>query len=584
MGRSAEVSSSIIGRIFMFKQLRWENTKIGGKYLYVFLVVAVTFLLSIAITYWLLNQTSGTMKNTLVKSEIALQSSELVSLYYEKYNQIPEYILLSDDEHLNKYLEGSLKFVAIAKELKPQLSKEQLEIFNQIIENNNKLDEYFFSTIVPNVKQINTNEFDQLQKEAYALKMNTNELGNELKSMATESNRESLANAQNNIERTIILLVCSGIISLLISFVLLIFITKKIEVGLKKVVDTSEEIAKGHLDFTPLNISGNDEIGQLSHSINNMGNRLREMILEVSHIASDVDHQSTTFAQTSMELQQGSSQVAITIEELATGVGSQANDISDISENMRGFSERLVEVNQDGQTLVTFSEDVLQVSVNGDAQMKQSLQQMNVIQSVVENSVEKIKNLELKSQSITEVVTVIKSIADQTNLLALNASIEAARAGESGKGFAVVASEVKKLADEVSFSVENISTIVTSIKQETAIISQDLDTGFKQVYEGTEQIQLTGQYFSEIKEKVTDMTHRVKNISTIFTQFEKSSQDINNSVENIASISEQSAAGSQEISAAVHEQSQSIDNINTSANTLSEMVERMNQLISRFKV
>ncbi|WP_226671183.1 methyl-accepting chemotaxis protein [Metabacillus litoralis] len=568
----------------MFKQLRWENTKIGGKYLYVFLVVAVTFLLSIAITYWLLNQTSGTMKNTLVKSEIALQSSELVSLYYEKYNQIPEYILLSDDEHLNKYLEGSLKFVAIAKELKPQLSKEQLEIFNQIIENNNKLDEYFFSTIVPNVKQINTNEFDQLQKEAYALKMNTNELGNELKSMATESNRESLANAQNNIERTIILLVCSGIISLLISFVLLIFITKKIEVGLKKVVDTSEEIAKGHLDFTPLNISGNDEIGQLSHSINNMGNRLREMILEVSHIASDVDHQSTTFAQTSMELQQGSSQVAITIEELATGVGSQANDISDISENMRGFSERLVEVNQDGQTLVTFSEDVLQVSVNGDAQMKQSLQQMNVIQSVVENSVEKIKNLELKSQSITEVVTVIKSIADQTNLLALNASIEAARAGESGKGFAVVASEVKKLADEVSFSVENISTIVTSIKQETAIISQDLDTGFKQVYEGTEQIQLTGQYFSEIKEKVTDMTHRVKNISTIFTQFEKSSQDINNSVENIASISEQSAAGSQEISAAVHEQSQSIDNINTSANTLSEMVERMNQLISRFKV
>ncbi|MBM7604870.1 methyl-accepting chemotaxis protein [Metabacillus crassostreae] len=568
----------------MFKQLRWQNTKIGGKYFYVFLVVAVTFLLSIAITYWLLNQTSNTMKNTLVKSEIALQSSELVSLYYEKYNQIPEYILLSDDEHLNKYLEGSLKFVAIAKELKPQLSKEQLEIFNQIIENNNKLDEYFFSTIVPNVKQINTNEFDQLQKEAYALKMNTNELGNKLKNLATESNRESLTDAQNNIERTIILLVSSGIISLLISFALFIFITKKIEAGLKKVVDTSEEIAKGHLDFTPLEISGEDEIGQLSQSINNMGNRLREMILEVSHIASDVDHQSTTFAQTSMELQQGSSQVATTIEELATGVGSQANDISDISENMREFSERLVEVNQDGQTLVTFSEDVLQVSVNGDAQMKQSLQQMNVIQSVVENSVEKIKNLELKSQSITEVVTVIKSIAEQTNLLALNASIEAARAGESGKGFAVVASEVKKLANEVSHSVENISTIVTSIKQETAIISQELDTGFKQVNEGTEQIQLTGQYFSEIKEKVTDMTHRVKNISTIFTQFEKSSQDINNSVENIASISEQSAAGSQEISAAVHEQSQSIENINTSANTLSEMVERMNQLISRFKV
>ncbi|OAS87623.1 methyl-accepting chemotaxis protein [Metabacillus litoralis] len=567
------------------KHLRWKNTKIGGKYFYVFLVVAITFLLSIIITFSLLKQTSQSMKNTLVKNEIALYSADLVSLYHEKYNLIPEYILLSDDKKLLEYLEDSREFVSTAKKLKQQLdNEEQLAIFHKIIENNHKLDEYFFSTIVPKVKQINTAEFNKLQNEANAIKVETTELSNQLKEIATESNKASLTKSQTAIEKTIFLLVISGVISLLISVILLFVISKRISAGLNRVVLTSEEIANGNLNFKPLKVVSSDEIGQLSQSINHMGTRLREMILEVSHIASDVDSESATFAQSSSELKQGSSQVAHTIEELATGVNNQANEVSDISENIKEFSNKLVEVNQDGSKLVQFSDEVLLVSVNGDQQMKQSLEQMKLIHSIVERSVEKIKNLETKTQSITELVTVIKSIAEQTNLLSLNASIEAARAGESGKGFAVVASEVKKLANEVSSSIENITSLVTSIKEETTSMSNELYSGFQKVNEGTEQIQLTGQYFSEIKDKITDMTNRVKNISSAFNYFEKTSHEINQSVEHIAAISEESAAGSEEISAAVYQQTQSIDNISTSAYTLSNMVVRMNEMISKFKV
>lgn len=573
------------GGIRLLNKLSWKHTKIGGKYFYVFMVVAVTFLLSIVITYLLLQQTSQTMKNTLVKNEIALYSADLVSLYHEKYNQLPEYILQADEEKLMQYLEDSRNFVSIAKKLKQQLNNEEhLAIFGKIIDNNNKLDEYFFSTIVPQVQQINTAEFAKLQDEANAIKFETIELSNQLKNIATESNKASLTESQNKIEMTIILLVASGVGALVISTILLVVISRKISTGLNKVVLTSDEIANGNLNFDPLKIVGSDEIAQLSQSINHMGIRLREMILEVSYIATDVDSQSTTFAETASELKLGSSQVANTIEDLATGVNNQAKEVSDISENIKEFSDKLVEVNQDGSKLVNFSDEVLQVSINGDQQMKQSLEQMNLIHSIVERSVAKIKSLETQTHSITDLVTVIKSIAEQTNLLALNASIEAARAGESGKGFAVVASEVKKLAHEVSSSVENITSIVTSIRQETSSMSAELKSGFQKVNEGSEQIQLTGQSFSDIKDKITDMTERIKNISSAFNYFEQTSQEINQSVEHIAAISEESAAGSQEISAAVYEQSQSIDNVSTSANTLSSMVVRMNEMISKFKV
>ncbi len=93
----------------------------------------------------------------------------------------------------------------------------------------------------------------------------------------------------------------------------------------------------------------------------------------------------------------------------------------------------------------------------------------------VNNATTMVRGLDLESQKIGQVVSLISDIAEQTNLLALNATIEAARAGDAGKGFAVVASEVKNLATQTAKATEQISSIIGTIQDATGNSVQSIE-------------------------------------------------------------------------------------------------------------
>jgi methyl-accepting chemotaxis protein len=80
----------------------------------------------------------------------------------------------------------------------------------------------------------------------------------------------------------------------------------------------------------------------------------------------------------------------------------------------------------------------------------------------------KIAELDARSQDIGELLAVIREVGDRSDLLALNGSLEATRAGEAGRGFALVAAEMRRLAERVTGTVDDVRTLVHDITSASA--------------------------------------------------------------------------------------------------------------------
>jgi len=249
-------------------------------------------------------------------------------------------------------------------------------------------------------------------------------------------------------------------------------------------------------------------------SIRNIVSTLNATLYDIYETANQVDSGASQVASASIDLSQGATEQAASIEELSATVNV-------IAEKVKANANDAVEANNKTN--------------DAGAELSQVNDKMGEL-------VKAMNDIGSASNQTKDIVKIIDDIAFQTNILALNAAVEAARAGDAGKGFAVVADEVRNLASKSAEAVQNTTALIESIVQ-----CVELGSGL--VDDVADKMSIVANAAEEAAELNMRMAGASMEASESIAQLTIGVEQISDVVQTNSATSEETAAASEQLSA-----------------------------------
>ncbi|CEP37300.1 MULTISPECIES: methyl-accepting chemotaxis protein [unclassified Halomonas] len=290
-----------------------------------------------------------------------------------------------------------------------------------------------------------------------------------------------------------------------------------------------KEITEGDGDLTArIESQRRDEIGELAQQFNGFIKRIDDTLQSVSNSTVSLQHASTEIAKGSQELSARTEQAAANLQQTSASMEEIAAVVNNASDSA-----------QQADQLALSTKELAQQGLHSMHSVEQTMDTIND-----------------SSAEISNIVSLIDSIAFQTNILALNASVEAARAGEHGRGFAVVAQEVRILASRSSDASKSIATLI--------------NTSLSRTKSGVDQVKQTGNTMQEMVKSIERVADVIAEISAGAKEQSVGIGQVNDAVNELDSMTQHNASMVEETSAAAAE--------------LSDQANRLSTLVGAFKL
>ena len=382
---------------------------------------------------------------------------------------------------------------------------------------------------------------------------------------------------------------------------------------LKKVRDTILDIATGNADLTKrIDVSSNNEIGQVVRGFNAFAEKLQEIIKDVKDSRDELSTAGEDMGASTQDTASAITQIIANIDSMKRQIVQQndsvhqtAGAVNEIASNINSL-ETMIESQSAG---VTEASAAVEQMIGNIKSVNQSMDKMASEFSILHADAstgfnkqqdvnERIKQIESQSEMLQEANSAISAIAEQTNLLAMNAAIEAAHAGEAGKGFSVVADEIRKLSETSTEQSKTIGEQLNNIKdsiQEVVQASQESSMAFESVsrkIEATDQLvmqikaameeQNTGsRQISDALHSMNDSTIQVRNASQEMTEGNKA---ILEEVRNLQDATGAMKESMEEMSAGARKINETGASLEGISGKVKESIEKIGSQIDQFRV
>ncbi|MGG4220443.1 methyl-accepting chemotaxis protein [Paenibacillus jamilae] len=353
---------------------------------------------------------------------------------------------------------------------------------------------------------------------------------------------------------------------------------------LTKLSASVNTITKGDLTHEPLLFKSKDEIGTLARDFNDMTMNLRNLITQVNDTSILVASSSQELSASAQATNRaGEHSMNVTIE-LADGVHTQLQNLEESYQAVQDISRFISDIAGNADNARNKAADNVQKARLGRESMDSTTSQMGVVSDSIGDLSSIINALGSHSKEIENIVGTIASIAEETNLLSLNAAIEAARAGEEGRGFVVVADSVRKLAERSATSATQISELISLIIVQMDKAGHTMKRSTDEMLQGKELIISAGRSFSEIEASVSDVSSQSEQISATVRDLAQISEGLVQAIQNTVLVSNHTAKGAKSLSASSEQQLVAMQEVESSAELLSSLAEKLQVLVENFKI
>lgn len=295
-------------------------------------------------------------------------------------------------------------------------------------------------------------------------------------------------------------------IGIALGILLAMGITLSITRPLNATLRVAEQIAKGDLTST-LTSTRRDEPGLLMQAVATMNANLKNIINDVRDGVDSVARSSSEIAAGNMDLSSRTEQQSAAVVETAASMEELTSTVALNAENAN--HARLL----------------------ADEASHNATEGSQISLKVIDT----MKNVRSSSHRISEITTVINSIAFQTNILALNAAVEAARAGDQGKGFAVVAAEVRTLAQRSAQSAKEIENLIN----ESVV---HVDTGFSLVESAGDAMTKIETSVAQVRDIMNEIAAATDEQSRGISQIAQAMAEMDTTTQQNAALVEESSA------------------------------------------
>ena len=336
-----------------------------------------------------------------------------------------------------------------------------------------------------------------------------------------------------------------GLLTLLVSAVAAVLITRTVVKPLSAVVVQMDELASGRLDLKISNTEQGDEIGVMARALNSvqanlaaiaeaadqiaqgnltvsieprsewdrLGIALKTMLVQLRSLVAET-------TSTARGVHDGATTISASVENQAAASSQLSSSVAEITSTMEELSASSSQISEHSGAVIDIANKTLDSSRMGTEAMEQLAARMVSIREENLSSLNDIIGLGKTSKEISKVMTIINAIADQTKLIAFNAALEAASAGESGRRFGVVAAEIRRLADSVTDSTGEIESKVSEIQDSISRLVITSEKGASGIVEGMEATTHTASRLNELVDAASKTASAAQQIS-LSTQQQK---------------------------------------------------------------